>query len=92
MIQLNYKTQERAKCISLESRVDRVLGSVATVVARSESLRQEKFVAFQSPKAIHRDLFGKTQGLLDRNIIHLETGAPGVVVRFISIREPNRPA
>lgn len=91
MLDLQSDPASRAAGICLESRMDRSMGSTATVVVRSGTLRLGDHIVFQSPNMLRGDLFGRVRGLISSNSERLEEAGPGVAVGVIGVREPIPP-
>lgn len=91
MLGLRSNLASRATGICLESRVDHGMGSIATVVVRSGTLRPGDHVVFQSPRALRGDLFGRVRGLIDSKGEALKEAAPGVAAGIVGVREPIPP-
>lgn len=91
MLDLQSDPSARAAGICLESRLDRALGSIATVVVRSGTLRSGDQVVFQSPKSLRGDLFGRVRDLIDKNGDRLHEVKPGVAAGLIGLRDPIPP-
>ncbi|CAN8063236.1 unnamed protein product [Agarophyton chilense] len=72
--------------ICLESRLDRSLGSVATVVVRSGTLRVGNHVVFQSPKMLRGDLFGRIRSIIASDSTSLKEAVPGMTVGIVGIK------
>lgn len=90
---LDLKSNPGAKAtgICLESRIDRAMGSIATVVVRSGTLKPGDHLVFQSPKALQGDLFGRVRALLSRNGEQVIKAKPGVAVGVVGVRNPIPP-
>lgn len=91
ILDLRSNPKAKAAGICLESRVDRAMGSIATVVVRSGTLKKGDHLAFQSPKALRGDLFGHVRSLLDRNGEQRTEAKPGVAVGIMGVRDPIPP-
>eukprot|EP00178_Gracilaria_changii_P005016 TRINITY_DN180_c1_g4_i1.p1 TRINITY_DN180_c1_g4~~TRINITY_DN180_c1_g4_i1.p1 ORF type:complete len:793 (+),score=124.56 TRINITY_DN180_c1_g4_i1:4258-6636(+) len=72
--------------ICLESRLDRSLGSVATIVVRSGTLHVGDFAVFQSPKVLRGDLYGRVRGIISSDSTTLEEAVPGMTVGVTGIK------
>lgn len=91
ILDLTSNSEAKAAGICLESRVDRSMGSIATVVVRSGTLKPGDNIVFQSPQALQGDLFGRVRGLLDRNRKQVREAKPGAAVGVIGVRNPIPP-
>lgn len=72
--------------VCLESRIDRALGSVATIVVRNGMLRAGDFLLFQSPKVLRGDLYGRIRGIIASDSERLNEATPGMTVGVIGIK------
>lgn len=87
MLDLRTNSDALASCICLESRLDRTMGSIATVVVRLGTLHVGDHIVFQSPKSLHGNLYGRIRGLLSSNGERVREAAPGMAVGVIGVRE-----
>lgn len=77
--------------ICLECRVDRSLGSVATIVVRSGVFRVGDSVVFQSPKILRGDLHGRVRQLISSDGMKLKKVNAGMAVGVTGIKEAMPP-
>jgi len=85
MLDLRTDASAPAAAICLESRVDRSLGSVSTVVVRVGTLRVGDHVVYQS-SALHGELYGHVRSLLGSGGEVLREAGPGVAVGVVGIK------
>lgn len=77
--------------VCLESRVDRSLGSVATIVVRGGSFRKGSHVVFQNARSMSGDLYGKVRLMLLSDGRQTDVAGPGDAVGVVGIREAIAP-
>lgn len=86
MLDLQADLNAPAAGVCLESRIDRALGSVATIVVRNGVLRAGDFLLFQSPKVLRGDLYGRVRSILASDSKRLDEATPGMTVGVIGIK------
>lgn len=87
LLDLRTKSDAAGHAICLESRADKALGSVATVVVRMGTIRKGDHIVFQSPRALHGHLYGRIRGLLGSDSASIDKAGPGIAVGVIGIKE-----
>lgn len=91
VLDLGTDPSANASGVCMESRVDKALGSIATVVVKNGTLKMGDIVVFQSPKALHGNLFGKVRSLVTSDMQRVKEAGPGIAVGIIGIKEPIPP-
>lgn len=87
LLELNTNTTAAGRAICLESRLDRSLGRVSTVVVRSGMLKKGDYVAFQNGLALHGQLYGRVRMLLQNDLTESKEAGPGYAVGIVGIRD-----
>lgn len=87
MLELRSDASAPARAICLESRTDRSLGGISTIVVRSGVIRKGDFVAFQNPRALSGQFYGRARLLLQSDGQEVAEAGPGLAVGLVGIRE-----
>lgn len=87
MLDLRTLSDTLASGVCLESRVDKSLGSIATIVVRMGTLKKGDHLAFQSPRALSGKLYGRVRSLIGSDGGQVSAAGPGVAVGVCGIRE-----
>lgn len=91
MLDLRADIEAPAEAICLESRSDRSLGSVATVVVRWGTLRVGDSLVFRSSTALSGELHGRVRSLLDSGSSTCREACPGNAVGLVGLRSAVAP-
>lgn len=91
LLDLKTRVDAPARAICLESRVDRALGSVATVVVRGGTLHKGDYIAFHSSRAMRGALYGRVRMLLQSDGSEVQEARPGFAAGIIGLHEPIPP-
>lgn len=87
MLELKCNDSEAGTGICLESRLDRSLGNVATVVVRSGKIRKGDFVAFHSGLLLQGEPYGRVKLLLTSDGERVSEAGPGTAIGIIGVKE-----
>lgn len=87
MLELKCDDQEAGRGICLESRVDRSLGNVATVVVRSGKLRKGDFVAFYSGMLLQGEPYGRVRLLITSSGEQVSEAGPGAAIGIVGVKQ-----